>query len=87
MFSGDNAFNNKVTYNLEPVAANYNNPEYSAQMEAFDEELSELIIEDAKNREAMNIVMMTNYSQLPSANPPMCPIEFNKIIKPIEFIN
>lgn len=87
----DNAFGNKNTYNLTPVQANYDNPEYKAQTEAFDEDISGLIIEEYQNREAMkntmnNIVLMNNVNNItPTVQVPIKPFEF--VICPIEFIN
>lgn len=87
----DNAFGNKNTYNLTPVQANYDNPEYKAQTEAFDEDISGLIIEEYQNREAMkntmnNIVLMNNVNNItPTVQVPIKPFEF--ITCPIEFIN
>lgn len=87
----DNAFGNKNTYNLAPVQANYDNPEYKAQTEAFDEEISGLIIEEYQNREAMknamnNIVLMNNVNNItPTVQVPIKPFDF--ITCPIEFIS
>lgn len=89
----DNAFTNKETYNLAPVGADYKNPEYKAQVEAFDEDISQFIIEEYQNRQLMNLAMndittMNNINSIsPSVQAPIKPIEFtNHIIQPIEFI-
>ena len=87
----ENVFENKITYNLEPVAANFENEQYKAQSEAFDEDISQLIIEEAKKREIQNMVinnMIYPSPNLPSSNPPICPIEFvdNPEISPLIFM-
>ena len=49
----DNAFA-KSTFNLVPIGANDDNPEFMSQMEGFDNELSNLIIENSKHMEELN---------------------------------
>lgn len=53
----DNSFADKSTFNLVPESATYDNPAYTAQLDAFDNDMSELIIEEAKKREAEEIMM------------------------------
>lgn len=77
----DNAFS-KSTYNLNPIAANNNSPEFQNQMDLFDDGLSALILE---NNEVMKNMENINMNILPSENPPFCPIEFIKPESPIFF--
>lgn len=81
--TSDNAFTNKSTYNLNTIAANNESQEFRNQMDSFDDELSSLIIENDKNMkefEASN----PDIFELPSNNPPICPIIFTK--SPVDFI-
>ena len=84
--NNDNVFGNKTTFNLEPTAANFDNEAYKMQMDAFDEELSQLIVEEAQNREAMNAMMdniMINNMIANSVTPPVVPFEFVEKVTPI----
>ena len=66
----DNAFS-KSTFNIAPIPATNDSPEFQNQLEAFDDGLSQLIIE---NNEMMKSMEMLN--TLPSQNPPVQAITF-----------
>lgn len=90
---GDNSFNTKNTYNLEPVNADFNNPRFVSQSESFNDDISELLIEEFEKQKMVNTIMnniamnnMHSNNQItPTVNVPIKPIEF--VICPIEFIN
>lgn len=78
----DNTFN-KNTYNLGPISAN-GSEEFRMQTEAFDDDISQLIIEEyAKQNQMQNELSQINTSILPSQNPPRQVIFFEQnYVKP-----
>ena len=68
--SSDNAFA-KSTFNIAPIPANDDSPEFQNQMEAFDDGLSQLIIENDQMMKSMEMM-----NTLPSQNPPVQAITF-----------
>jgi hypothetical protein len=66
----DNAFS-KSTFNIAPIPATNDSPEFQNQLEAFDDGLSQLIIENNEMMKSMEIL-----NTLPSQNPPVQAITF-----------
>ena len=69
----DNTFN-KNTYNLGPISAD-NSEEFKMQNEAFDDDISQLIIEEYNKQNSMQQI---DTSVLPSQNPPRQVIFFDQ---------
>lgn len=78
----DNTFN---AINLQPLNVDDNN-DFLNQMESFDDDISNLIIENSKILESIN----TEERTLPSLNPPVKPFIFvdkEEYIEPFIFVN
>ena len=79
----DDNKDNTFSINLSPV--NVNNTEFNNQMDIFDDEISQLIVQN--NLEQQQYI---DNRELPSMNPPVKPITFIKdfkdyLIQPIVF--
>lgn len=73
---------NTFSINLEPISVNNNSDIFNEQMDSFDDELSQLIIQNNQELEMQNSYLnsITDNRELPSMNPPVKPVTFVKNI-------